>query len=208
MIETINIEEGAEYQLQNLLAFDNRIRDISIFQKAKFDHLEYFILQNNLLGSLDFNVFENMKKLKKIDVKGNGLKKLVNTMEGTFESLTYLDVENNSLTYIDLEALRPFSSLETLKLSKNSLIELNYEVIPQYFRHIRRLVVRDNLWNCDHIVEMIIFFQKNDVDYIKDDSCAGHLFDNVCCYTDEELVTNHAEAYRAYREYLSEIKKN
>ena len=189
-IELINVEAGATYKLKNLLAFDNRIKSISTFQNAHFQDLEYIILQNNLLGTIDFKIFETMKKLVKIDIKGNGLNYLVNSMNNTsLPSLKYLDLENNSLCFLDLEALKPFPSLETLKLSKNYLAELNYKGIPAYFPHIKRLVVRENLWICDHLVEMIIYFQKNDVDYVKDVNCGdGHFFDNVCCYSEEDLA--------------------
>ncbi|KAM4711658.1 leucine-rich repeats and immunoglobulin-like domains protein 3 isoform 1-T1 [Anableps anableps] len=86
-------------------------------------------LSHNKLQVLDRNLFSKLPHLKELKLNHNKLESIPDL--GPYASnITTLIIANNRITGISEELLRPFTSLETLDLSNNKIVELKINSFP------------------------------------------------------------------------------
>ncbi|KAK3930616.1 Protein artichoke [Frankliniella fusca] len=125
--------------LHHLLILNLNHNKISAIHNNAFlglDTLEILTLYENKIDVVDVNAFEGLgKKLKRLNLGGNGLRQVPQKALATLEVLRKLEMQENELTEIregDFEGLR---NLDTLNLQHNRLNTVPAKV----FSHLKLL---------------------------------------------------------------------
>ncbi|VEN60136.1 unnamed protein product, partial [Callosobruchus maculatus] len=105
-------------------------------------------LQGNNITTIYETDFQDLAKLKILDLSHNLVSVIGRkTLKGV-PSLKTLQLDNNQITCIDEGAFRHLKDLEILTLNNNNLTFLSKETFGNLFR-LRTLRLNDNLFHCD-----------------------------------------------------------
>lgn len=89
--------------------------------------LEYLLLNGNYLTSINFAAFEGLNSLKVLELRDNGITRIIvnqSIAPSGLESLESLDLSGNSITNFDDYTFKRLKSLKTLRLDHNKISEI------------------------------------------------------------------------------------
>ncbi|XP_014246187.1 immunoglobulin domain and leucine-rich repeat-containing protein 2 [Cimex lectularius] len=122
----ISFINNAFHPLKNLHVlnlYGNKISSLL----GQFDgniNLEELILSNNRINNLSMDVFQNLKKLKRLDLSKNELSNIAALGSLDPMPLEYLDLSENLIAYLPSDLFYHSNKLQSLNLAENSLEEL------------------------------------------------------------------------------------
>jgi Leucine-rich repeat (LRR) protein len=87
-------------------------------------HLRGLHLANNLVSTLEANIFSDYKKLTQLTLKNNLLRNLTNAMLNGLVSLDQLDLSSNIIDSIEFNSFESLKKLTRLNLSSNKLAHI------------------------------------------------------------------------------------
>lgn len=161
-ITTIEIIDTVVYDLQQLIVSNNSIRDISSL--GKLVNLEVLDLSSNPVQTLPTQVFQNLRKLKKLNIHECEIIEIYEDIFIYLIQLEYLDVSSNPLKTFDLKTIQTCTNLQTLNLESCDLTEiLNYELIRTVFPNLKEIYLSNNNWECNYLKTLVDIFRERGI---------------------------------------------
>lgn len=111
--------------------------------------LQILNMHENLLTSLDQNIFAKTTHLQKVILTRNRLTRMSSAMFASSALiLRQLSLGNNSLNMFEIDSGVDFPKLEVLSLEHNQLTQLEVEVLKKKFPQINKFDLVGNQFNC------------------------------------------------------------
>lgn len=126
---------------------DNSICSIQPYDFDGLTKLKVLELQNNMLGTLSFNMFSALIYIQRLVLDSNGMQSISGTAK--LAQLRYLSLENNKLLFFHEHFFSHFPSLQFLKLAGNQLSRIPAQLSRSLLslrlerNHIKNVRVRD-----------------------------------------------------------------
>ncbi|KAK4884933.1 hypothetical protein RN001_001204 [Aquatica leii] len=147
-------------KLQYLFLHSNNIEQL---HKDSFKNLYSLIilqLQNNKLSDLPIGIFNYFQKLQTLDISKNFFTNLkIGSFFGLI-NLNNLNISHNQLHVLDTAFLTPLGKLNTLDISSNKIHDLNIEELVHHLIRLRILVINDNFWTCNQLMQFYKVLNK------------------------------------------------
>ena len=117
-----------KFKFQKLEILDlsnNNIEDIKVFKKVNFSELKTLRLVRNKIS--DIGVLANVKfeKLEKLNLSENKISDINTLAKSNFKELKELNLSDNNISDIQILGKVVFNKLEILNLSKNHISDIN-----------------------------------------------------------------------------------
>ena len=112
-------------KLEVLDLFNNKISDIKILEKIKFDNLKILDLSMNYISDINCLENDNFKNLIILNLHNNDIKDINILEKVKFEKLEELYLGRNNISNIDVLAKVNFKDLKVLNLSWNNISRIN-----------------------------------------------------------------------------------
>ena len=112
-------------KLEVLDLFNNKISDIKILEKIKFDNLKILDLSMNYISDINCLENDNFKNLKILNLHNNDIKDINILEKAKFEKLEELYLGRNNISNIDVLCKVNFKDLKILNLSWNNISRIN-----------------------------------------------------------------------------------
>lgn len=152
-----------------------------------FHNLEVIDVENIRLFDVDKDAFVHCKKLKKINLAKNGIKKfhkktfnrnpklmeinlssnnlgqLDENLFSKLKNLTELSIQDTKIIYLDPKMFRDLISLKILNLRHNFLVDLEIEKMLKYLVNLKEIYLADNNFNCGRVKGLLEILRNNGV---------------------------------------------
>lgn len=167
-----------DFPLRNLHLYQNLLTNVS--ELRVLTSLEQLYLSDNLIASLEFDVFANMTHLKVLTLQRNFITAIDSKQPIILPAIQSLFLQHNKLTYLDT-GMWKFPSLQTLDLSANELAFMF--TFLEEFPALGTLELYDNKWNCAWLSKMVDRMELRGIEHkLVDLACEeGVLFGGICC---------------------------
>lgn len=119
------------------------------------EHVEEIYLSHNALERMSVNVFENMQRLRRLDISHNRFSVIDFAFIAPAKSLQYLDLSSNLLGghfELDVNA----NALTELNISNNNYTSHQHNLRKQ-MPNLTRIDVNNNFFGCEDLTTMLLF---------------------------------------------------
>lgn len=185
-IDTLKIS-GSQHKLEHL---DLRYNNLKTLDGCEvLVNLVEVHLEHNKIESLDWAVFENMKKLEKLYLNGNKISNVVAEKIIELPVLEYLSLASNELTNLDVSNWK-FESLIEFDISSNHLSKIaNLHV---RFPSSQAVFLANNQWYCEWLQDTWEHFNRTFVTIKdRDENCEGITSSNICCRPEKDIIVEN-----------------
>ncbi|XP_034481786.1 carboxypeptidase N subunit 2 [Drosophila innubila] len=143
-------------QLETLELRGNRLESIAnITNMTALLHLD---LSYNPIGPLSVSTFDQLKRLRNLYLRSNGIRELEFGMFSKQKYLEILDLSFNNLTSLNLDIFVPYLiNIKQFFVDGNSLSELHgNRSFSQTFPLLQKLGISRNRFNCSYLHRLIV----------------------------------------------------
>ncbi|XP_053686699.1 leucine-rich repeat-containing G-protein coupled receptor 4-like [Sabethes cyaneus] len=161
-LSSIYAVEPDKSQLYVLSLSKNQLTGISNI--TMLESLGVLDISFNPIGPLNLTTFLKLRKLVDLNLEATQLNRLEYGLFTQQSKLRRLDISYNFLRKIDLTVLTSTPALEKLFIDGNGLLEINFDHIPKLFPNLTYLGLFANAWNCSYLSSLVQFCNHNGIE--------------------------------------------
>ncbi|XP_055531704.1 carboxypeptidase N subunit 2-like [Wyeomyia smithii] len=161
-LSSVYAVEPDKSQLYTLSLSKNQIAGITNI--TMLESLGVLDVSFNPVGALNLTAFLKLRKLVDLNLEATQLTRLEYGLFTQQTKLRRLDISYNFMRKIDLTVLTSTPSLEKLFVDGNGLLEINYELVPKLFPNLTYLGLFANAWNCSYLAGLVRFCNNKGIE--------------------------------------------
>lgn len=146
----------------------------------------------NALVDLPDDIFKNNLLIETLTFQHNNMKQINPIILSNLTKLKTIAINENYLTEFPVYKMPLVSSLVTIWIHHNDLMDLDEQEIIYKFPNLKTIYMEDNPFNCDRLKVILAAFQRKNItvdrwhDSPRDRKYTLTTVDNVDCLSDEE----------------------
>lgn len=200
-IDKFKISE--KYNVRNLYFENNKF--INLFEIMAMSSLVDLRLGNNNLSHISANTFKNLRHLEILYLQNTNLPAIRSDFFENQRKLKTLHIGYNQLNVIDLRYLKHLSKLEQIHLDGNELTDLNVVDIRDSLPSLRKIELRDNLWNCMKLKTIIGYLKMYNVNLVSVETMEQPNVDSIRCFDEGREVDTLKQKIKMLEDKLQQM---